>query len=93
MLLGTHSTPSHFSHLTGMEMGFHIMGNSENIGSNIIFSSALWHGKKATRRRKWGRRRREGGEKKLPSALNRGALRGKLVEWKYNTKPPSTERE
>lgn len=27
--------------VTGMETGFHIMGNSENIGSNIIFSSEL----------------------------------------------------
>lgn len=54
--------------LTGMEMGLDIMGNSENIGSNIIFSSTLlWHSKKATGREKswqvevgrmcWGRRR------------------------------------
>lgn len=39
--------------LTGMEMGLDIMGNSENIGSNIIFSSTLlWHSEKATRREK-----------------------------------------
>lgn len=27
---------------TGMEMGFHIMGNFENIGSNIIFPSTFY---------------------------------------------------
>lgn len=51
-LLPAPASPAPLRYLTGMETGFHIMGNSENIGSNIIFSSALCHGEKATKRRK-----------------------------------------
>lgn len=49
--------------VTGMETGFHIMGNSENIGSNIIFSSELHAMAKRLHKRKsevewgWGRKK------------------------------------
>jgi hypothetical protein len=49
----THPTPARLSLATGVEMGFDIMGNSENVGSNIIFSSRriffAIYGKKATK--------------------------------------------
>lgn len=52
----SHSFTYSHSFLTGMEMGFHIMGNSENIGSNIIFPSTFYS-------MSWKKK------KKLPSAL------------------------
>lgn len=71
-----------------MKMGFHIMGKSENIGSNIIFSSALCHSKKAmkkkTAKRPLAQRIRASGRRKMKLHIAEGVkteARTSTVYW------------